>query len=205
VHQRYIMRVLILLLSLMVSTYGHPQANSKPGPSDSAIVKKVRGNIKQFMRWTDHLGDNYLVLTVTDEIKSPAKTSDKELFGYHFIRKDSLIWQLNDFEKACSFDNIVEFRNGATKITDLDNNGLSEIWIMYSLACTSDASPRTLKLIMYQGNKKYAIRGTSQPAKNMTDEKNGGKYILSKEFESLPQSFKDFAQKLWARYLYDLQ
>jgi len=199
------MKVLTLLLSLLASTYGYTQANSKPGPSDSAIVKKVKGNIKQFMRWTDHLGDNYLLLTVTNEIKSSAKTSDKELYGYHFIRKDSLVWQLTDFEKGCSFDNIVEFRNGATKITDLDKNGLSEIWIMYSLACTSDVSPRVLKLIMYQGNKKYAIRGTSQPARNMMDEKNGGKYTLSKEFESLPQPFKDFAQKLWEQHLYDLQ
>ena len=210
------MRISILLAGLLVSTYGYTQANEKPGLSDSAIVKKIKGTIKQFIRWTDNLGDNYLVLTVTDEIKSSAKISgsgldcrggctDRELYAWHFIRKDSLLWKLTDFEKACSLNNVAEFRNSATKITDLDKNGLAEIWIMYSTACITDPAPRTLKLIMYQGNKKYAIRGTSQSARNKIDEKYGGKYMPDKEFESLSQPFKDFAQKLWSQHLYDLQ
>ena len=210
------MRTIILLLLLFASTHGRTQTNKSQYLSDSSRFKPgITGSIKQFLRWTDHLGDNYLILTVTDEIKSVAKKSkygedckgdcvDKELYAYHFTGKDSLVWKLADFEKACNYDNIAEFRKGATKITDLDNNGIAEIWIMYSTACTSDVSPRTLKLIMYQGNKKYAIRGTSQPAKNRIDEKYGGKYNPDKEFESLPQSFKDFAKNLWDKYLYDV-
>jgi hypothetical protein len=209
------MRTIALLL-LFISTHGYTQTNAHPYLSDSARFKsKITGNIKQFMRWTDHLGDNYLILTVTDKIKTAVKKSrsgkdcndgcvDKELYAYHFIGKDSLLWKLADFEKACEFDNIVEFRKGATTITDLDNNGLAEVWIMYSTTCTSDISPRTLKLIMYEGNKKYAIRGTSQPSKNMTDEKFGGKFNPDKEFDGLPQSFKDFARNLWMKYLYDI-
>lgn len=211
------MRTTLLLLLLLSFTHGHTQPNSILSLTDSArFDAKITGNVKQFLRWTDRLGDNYLILTVTGELKSPAKRSqygqdceagctDKELYAYHFFGKDSLLWRLADFEKACNYDNIVEFRNKATKITDLDNNGLAEVWIMYSTSCTSDVSPRTLKLIMYQGNKKYAIRGTSQPAKNMTDEKNGGRYHPDKEFETLPQVFKDYAKNLWMKYLYDIQ
>ena len=210
------MRTIILFILLFPILNGHTQANFARQLTDSArFSSKVTGNIKQFMRWTDHLGDNYLVLCVTDELKSPAKKSkfgedcsggcaDKELYAYHFVGKDSLLWKLSDFEKACNYDNIVEFRKGATKITDLDHNGIAEVWLMYSTTCTSDVSPRTLKLIMYQGNKKYAIRGTSQPARNEIDEKSGGKFIPDKEFESLPQSFKDFGKNLWMKFLYDL-
>lgn len=184
---------------------------------DSAFLKgRIKGKIKQTHRWTDRLGDNYLVLTETGELTTPpgiAKKksdckdgcTDKEIYAYHFITKDSLLWKLNDFVNACSFDNILEYRDGATRITDLDKNGVAEIWIMYSMACTGDVSPRTLKLIMYQGNKKYAMRGTSQPSPKMEDEKYGGKYVPAKEFLTLPQSFKDYAKKLWDKYLYDIE
>src|SRR4051812_28895684 len=133
------MRTIILLLLLFASTYGRTQTNKSQYLSDSSRFKPwITGSIKQFLRWTDHLGDNYLILTVTDKIKSTDKRSttgeaceggcmDKELYAYHFIRNDSLLWRLADFEKACNHDNIVEFRNDATKITDLDNNGIAEI------------------------------------------------------------------------------
>jgi len=211
------MRFLTSLFILVFVTKTYAQTNVHAGSQDSASFKtKVKGTIKQFLRWTDRLGDNYLVLTETDETETPAGAikskvdcadgcTDKELYAYHFAGKDSLLWKLNDFVKTCNFDNIAEFRNGATKITDLDKNGLAEIWIMYSMTCTSDVSPRTLKLIMYQGNKKYAIRGTSQPSPKMKDEKYGGKFIPDKEFQTLPQSMKDFAQKLWTQYLYDFR
>lgn len=210
-------RVFIFSILSVLYTSVRAQANTDIHSSDSAFFKAlIKGNIKQFRRWTDRLGDNYLLLTETDEAKSTARISkygvpcnggcsDKELYAYHFIGKDSLLWKLNDFMKACNVDNIAEFRKGATKITDLDKNGIAEIWIMYSMTCTSDVSPRTLKLIMYEGNKKYAIRGTSQPAKNMTDEKFGAKYIPGNEFESLSQAFKDFAKKLWVENLYDIR
>jgi hypothetical protein len=211
------MRILAVLFILFFGSSGYTQPKTGLLSADSAFLKdKVKGKIKETHRWTDRLGDNYIVLTETDETETPPGyikskidcadgCTDKELYAYHFTGKDSLLWKLNDFIKVCGFDNTVEFRAGATKITDLDKNGLAEVWMMYSMTCTSDVSPRTLKLIMYQGNKKYAIRGTSQPSPKMTDEKYGGKYVPDKEFQTLPQSFKDYAQKLWMKYLYDIE
>jgi hypothetical protein len=209
------MRIIILLFFLLFLVRGYTQSKTNQFVPDSSRLKsKITGNIRHFLRWTDRLGDNMLILTISDQLRSPAKKAangedcngnctDKELYAYHFIGKDSLLWKLADFEKACNYDNLVEFRKDATRLTDLDQNGLAEIWIMYSSACSSDVSPRTLKLIMYQGNKKYAIRGTSQPARNMIDEKLGGKYKPDKEFEKLPPVFTDFAKNLWIKYLYD--
>jgi hypothetical protein len=207
------MRFQLTVFILFIGLSGYTQQKAGMLSPDSSFVK---GKIKQTHRWTDRLGDNYLVLTETDELTTPPVISkknsdckdgctDKEIFAYHFINSDSLLWKLNDFVNACSFDNILEYRKGATRITDLDKNGLAEIWVMYSMTCTSDVNPRTLKLIMYQGNKKYAIRGTSQPSPKMTDEKYGGKYVPDKEFQTLPQSFKDYAKNLWDKYLYDIE
>ncbi len=88
-------------------------------------------------------------------------------------------------------------------VTDLDSNGIAETWFIYTTACKSDVSARTMKLVMHQQNKKYIIRGTSQPAKNMIDEEYGGKYNPDSAFKSLPQKFQVFAKKLWQKHLFD--
>ncbi|MBS1576718.1 MAG: hypothetical protein JST09_15575 [Bacteroidetes bacterium] len=211
------MKVSFILFGLLLSLQASTQIHTKqPLPDSTTFKTKIIGNIKKFIRWTDRFGDNYLILTETNKIASPANITkskvdcgngctNKELYAYHFAGNDSLIWKLNDFIKNCNFDNIVEFRDEATKITDLDKNGIAEIWLMYSMTCTNDISPRTLKLIMYQGNKKYAIRGTSQTVKQKTDEKLGNKYVPDKEFQTLPHPFKDFARNLWTQYLYDVR
>src|SRR6516225_2724444 len=122
------MRTFILLFLLLSFTHGHTQTKNVWSLADSARFNaRITGIVKQFFRWTDRLGDNYLLLTVTNAIKSPAKLStngqdcrngctDKELYAYHFITKDSLLWKLADFEKDCNFDNIVEFRKNATRV-----------------------------------------------------------------------------------------
>lgn len=210
------MRIILLINFLFFFSQTHSQLVAKSSLKDSLLFKsKIKGGVKQILKWSDKLGTNYLLLSETPEISSKEKLSsfgeecedgctDKELYAYHFVNGDSLLWKLMDFQKACSFDIAVEFRNGATKITDLDSNGIAETWVMYSLTCTSDVSPRTLKLVMHQGSKKYIVRGTSQPAKRALDKENGGKYIPDVEFASLPKAFKEYARKLWLQHLYDM-
>jgi len=210
-------RILLAIKFLLLSSLLHAQISPKSSLRDSSLFRsKIKGHVKQLLQWRDKLGLNYLVLTETPEFTSSAKTSswdqdcteegctDKELYAYHFLNTDSLLWKITDFERACSVDIFVEFRKNATRVTDLDSNGVAETWIMYSLTCTSDVSPRKLKLIMHQGSKKYSIRGTSQPAKQMLDGAFGGKYFPDASFSSLPARWKNYAKKLWAQNIYDL-
>jgi hypothetical protein len=209
-------RVFVLILFLLPQ-FLCAQLGVKPGLRDSVAFKgKYKGAVQHLYRWNDKLGDNWLVLTVTDDIPSKAKTSgfdedcdgectDRELYAYHFLGMDSLTWKVQDFERACNWDNLVEYRPKSIKITDLDSNGVAEVWMMYSMTCTSDVSPRTLKLIMYQGKSKAAIRGTSQSAKNMIDKEYGGKYSPDKQFLSLPLKLRQFGEKLWKQNLYDYE
>jgi hypothetical protein len=213
----------IFMKKFLIATFLIPthqlfaQIESSSSLQDSSLFRlKVKGHIKQVVKWADKLGVNYLVLSETDEYISFADTStwgqdckeerclDKELYAYHFLNGDSLLWKVFDFQRACSADNIVEFRKNGTRVTDLDNNGIGETWIMYSITCTSDVSPRTLKLIMHQAQKKYVIRGTSQPKKEFLDEEFGGKYNPDANFSTLSTSFKSFAKKLWDANLYDI-
>ena len=89
-------------------------------------------------------------------------------------------------------------------ITDLDKDGISEIWIPYATVCTSEAVPLPMKIIMYEGNQKYAMRGLSHYLDPTVKESNmhpdlkrriGGK--MDEALLSAPQSFRNYAQQLW--------
>jgi hypothetical protein len=208
----------LCLIVVFLSAQLHAQIRSVSSLKDSSLFKaKIKGHVVQLFKWTDKSGVNYLVLTETSEFKSKAKRSswdqdcneefcgDKEIYAYHFLGVDSLLWRVMDHERACTVDLVAEFRRKATTITDLDKDGVAETWIMYSLTCTSDVSPRALKLIMHEGSKKYAIRGTSQPGRNFTEPEYGGKYYPDSSFAALPAVLKAFGKNLWNKNLYDLE
>lgn len=211
------MRALLLFPFVFFSFLLCAQVTAKPGLADSLLFKgRIKGDVQQLLKWKDKRGENFLVLAVTGDLKSAAKTSlygddceggcsDRALYAYHFLGRDSLLWKVQDFEKACGFDNLVNFRPHATKVTDLDNDGVAEIWFMYSMTCASDVSPQTLKLFMCRGKEKYVVRGTSQPAKNMTDREYGGKCKPDKAFLGLPPLLKAYGMQLWKANLYDLE
>lgn len=89
------------------------------------------------------------------------------------------------------------FVKNTLRITDLDNNGKGEVWLMYRTVCHGDVSPSNLKVIMYQEQQKFAMRGTSKV--RVSDNRfDGGDYKFDRAFMAAPQIFRDFAQKLWA-------
>jgi len=135
----------------------------------------VKGRFKQGFRWNDLDGENYLILTETGPFETPGQRrrqdfdagQDAELYAHRFVNVNgqfSLVWQVRDFVRNCPLDITAEFLTAATEVTDLDNDGFAEAWVMYKTACRSDVSPATLKLIMYEVNQKYAMRGTTRIA-----------------------------------------
>ncbi len=72
---------------------------------------------------------------------------------------------------------------------------------MYKTTCHGDVSPCDMKIIMYENNQKYAVRGESRVQVGVLDngEKQfiGGEYKLDENFKKGPKVFKEFAQKLW--------
>src|ERR1043165_9397168 len=122
-----------------------------------------------------------------------------DLYAYKFSKKDGKIiqdWKIQDFVRDCPFDITASFVKDAFQVTDLDNNGKAEVWVMYKVTCRSDVSPCEMKIIMYEGETKHAMRGQNKvPA----DEKTywGGEYKFDEAFEAAPKSFRNFALKLW--------
>ncbi|HLL85354.1 MAG TPA: hypothetical protein VK420_21970 [Longimicrobium sp.] len=156
-------------------------------------------------RWTDRLGENTLILTQTGKLRGRScppgqgPCSDAEVYAYHYVRRGaavSLLWRTADFERGCEFDLYAGFIPESVAITDLDADGVAESSFMYLLACRSDVSPATLKLIMHEGAQKYAARGSSRPR----GAGMGGEMRPDAALTSAPRTFGEFVGAQWRRF-----
>lgn len=170
-----------------------------------------RGTVVEALKWSDVNGDNILILTVTgnfawrdyDNDSTGYMIQDKsELYAYLF-QKNNLNksykrqWRVYDYTKCFGVDWFTGFTPKATTITDLDNDGITEITMSYVSICRGGMDPGAMKMIMYEENTKYALRGSTML---MCGGKNpyGGEF---KESENLKGGayFKNFLIKHWNR------
>jgi hypothetical protein len=173
----------------------------------NSVPKNIQyaGNIVEAVRWTDNTGDNIVLLTIN---KSQSKSapddsySDGALYVYHFIvLGDSTkpTWRVYDYVKECPVDIILYFVDKTFAVTDLNKDGKAEVWIMYKVSCQGDVSPIPMKIIMYQDNKKFAVRGTTRVKLSATDYM-GGEYSYDEAFKNAPAEFRQYAEKLWKQH-----
>ena len=166
------------------------------------------GTIKDSVGWMDAAGEHIIIATETgihesNKFKHENEGLDAEIFAYHYIvKKDSatLIWKIHDFIQDCPVDIEASFIKNTLQVTDLDKDGIAEIWLMYKTACHGDVSPCDMKILLYQGLKKQVVSGQNKVhiSKDLTD---GGDYTFDKSFTNGPQAFRDFAIKLWEENL----
>ncbi len=176
---------------------------------DSALLPKAiifKGKIINTARWTDNMGDNLVILTETGEYQSPTIKGDDTyrdgaLYGYHYVvQSDSvkLLWKVYDFIKECPVDVKANFIKNTFAVTDLNHDGKAEIWLMYKTVCHGDISPSTMKIIMYEGNQKFAVRGTNK-VKVSENKFMGGDYFFDDSFKTSPEAFREYAKQLWQK------
>jgi hypothetical protein len=194
--------IIALLSSFTIFGQGK-MALTKLDPTNLPAKIEYKGAIKNAVRWTDKLGDNIVITTETGEYQSKSRKEnvfrDAELFAYHFIIKDDIIlqtWKVYDFIKECPVEIELNFINKTFNVTDLNNDGIGEIWLMYQTVCHGDVSPSYMKVIMYQDQQKYEMSGQRKII--MADKKvYGGDYKFDKAFNDGPKIFREFAMRLW--------
>ena len=175
----------------------------------SEIPKEIsyRGTLKEAVRWTDESGVNLVITCETEEAVSKNAPSEdyreKYLFAHHYLLFEDSIrqtWKVTDYIKECPLDIAADFVDNTFRVTDLDKDGIAEVWMMYLLTCTGDVSPVEMKIIMYEGTQKHAMRGH-----NRVDigygRMEGGDYNFDKAFNQAPAAFRDFAKKLWNTHI----
>lgn len=164
---------------------------------------KYEGQVKEALSWIDKKGSNIVLITETGEYPSKKENHDNyrdaELFAYHFLLKNDSFkqsWKVYDFIKDCPVDIKANFVKNTLQITDLNQDTIGEVWLMYKVVCHGDISPPQMKIIMYQGQQKYAMRGRSKVelSKNQYE---GGEYKFDLAFINGPDKFRKFAKRLW--------
>lgn len=177
---------------------------------DSAQVSKAlkyKGNFKEGFQWKDKTGE-YIVFTsetgvyINENFPHENDGSDAEVFAQCYsLGNNQLVWKVNDFIKDCMVDIDAAFKTNTLSVTDLDKNGIAEVWMVYELACKGDVSPSDLKVIMYEGNQKFAMRGQTKIRTGIENHGKpvfeGGSYTFDKAFKEGPKEFRDYAEKLW--------
>lgn len=203
--------------------------------TDVPATIRLKGAVQEVWKWKDNLGENLLITTIVMpyEDKKVSETygeegKSAELYAFHYVKKEDgqyrQVWMITDAEKGCPFDLTCEFLKNAISITDLDADGLAETTVQYKLACRSDVSPALMKLIMHEGETKYALRGmmwygapdekfdvTEQNANlenlagyKKTEEeyyKTWGRYESEKEFAGAPAEFITHARSRWMKFV----
>ena len=161
------------------------------------------GNIVQAVRWTDSTGDNIVILTATEKTQSKnAPGRDAALYAYHYVVSGDSIkqtWKVYDYIKECDTDMDLYFVDNAFAVTDLNKDGKAEVWIMYKNSCRGDVSPAPMKIIMYQDNKKFAVRGTNK-VQHSANYYAGGEFTFDDAFKKAPAEFRQYAEKLWKQH-----
>ena len=200
------MKILRTLLLLILSQTAFAQV--KVTPLDKKAIPssiKYSGHVVNAARYTDSEGEHIIITTETGEIKSKEPDYEDyrkaELFAYDYLVKNGtpkIVWQLHDFTIDCPFDLKARYIPKTFAVTDINKDGKTEVWLMYSVVCHGDVSPSDMKIIMYEGVKKFAIRGQSF-VKLSAKETYGGTYTMDEAFKNGPEVFRQYAIQLWKK------
>jgi len=168
-----------------------------------ALPKSVnfKGKVINAIKYIDKDGEQLVITTEDRSQNENFKSAD--LYAYHYNLKDNkfmFTWKVHDFVADCSLDLTASFLPGTFAVTDLNKNGKAEVWLMYQTACRGDVSPIIMKIIMYEAEKKYAVRGTHK-VKVSEKEFIGGEYRFDDAFATGSEIFKQYAVELWKKNL----
>jgi hypothetical protein len=198
------MKLYILALLSIVSLTTHAQVRVVK-LDKTAIPKSItyKGHIVDAAKYSGNDGEHIIFTTETGITNSKGINNDglreTALYAYDYKLVDlkyTLTWKLYDFVEPCGVDVAAEYLPNTFAVTDIDKDGVAEIWLMYKTTCTGDVSPAILKIIMYQGNKKHAMRGETK-VKLPGETPYGGRYTFDAAFKAVPAAFRNYAINLW--------
>ena len=157
-------------LSILLFCSLGAQAQLRVSPLAPAAVPaalKRSGRVVQALRYTDRTGTYTVLATEVGPRPDPAAQGGEgqraDLYAYQYPATGvAPTWQVHDFVDDCPLDLAAQFVPKGLTITDLDQDGTAEVWLVYRTTCRGDVSPSTQKIIMYEGPRKYAMRGSSR-------------------------------------------
>lgn len=99
------------------------------------------GKIINAVRYTDNDGEHIIITTETGKTKTKGaeddfKDMDLYAYSYKIIGNQQILsWQVHDFVKECPVDIKANYIPNTFAVTDLNNDGKAEVWLMYTTVC----------------------------------------------------------------------
>ena len=205
----------IICVSSLLFMFSPCKAKEKSDIEDTTITlidslpKQLvyEGKVKEAINWADKEGKHIAIITetgiyVSEKFGHDNDGADAEIFAYHYLLNEKtdryeLKWKIYDYISDCPVDIAANFIENTFKVTDLDNNGIHEVWVMYQKVCHGDVSPFEMKVIMYEGNTKYAMRRENK-IQLSDNESFGGEYKFDNNFTKGKNVFREYARKIWS-------
>ncbi|MDO7874406.1 hypothetical protein Q5H93_06650 [Hymenobacter sp. ASUV-10] len=194
-----------LLAALLLSTpLAQAQLRVTPlAPTAVPTALKRSGKVVQALRYTDRTGTYTVLATQSGPAPDPkAQATDgqrADLYAYQYPATGPASWQVHDFEADCPLDLAAAFRPKGLSVTDLDQDGTAEVWLVYRTVCRGDVSPSNQKIIMYEGPSKYAVRGTARLVLG-NGQFDGGTSTFDAAWAAAPAAFRQHATRLWQQH-----
>ncbi|MGN6177573.1 MAG: M949_RS01915 family surface polysaccharide biosynthesis protein [Mucilaginibacter sp.] len=196
------MKLISILILLLAMQFASAQVkvmhlNGKDIPKNMPY----QGGLKDAIQYTDKEGTHVVIMTedITDD-KDDGDMRKASIYAFSYLKNGNsatLQWKMYDFTDLCNVDLEATYKDNAY-VTDLDKNGVAEVWLTYIEACKGDASPSAMKIIMHEGAKKFAMRGTTR-VNTGNNVYMGGSYTFDEAFKAAPQSFRNYALQLWKK------
>ena len=195
----------IILLAFIQST----SAQIKITALDNKTIPRsihYKGHIVNASQYGDTEGEHIIIATETGEVAVKVDGDDDsnrkaEVYAYDYKITNGqpiLNWQMHDFTIVCPVDTKAKYVPNTFAITDLNKDGKAEVWLMYIIGCRGGVDPGSMKIIMHEGIKKYAIRGSSRV--KVTDmDYSGGEFTMDEVFKAGPEAFRQYALQLWKK------
>tara|TARA_B100001758_G_C18394210_1_gene604866 strand:- start:623 stop:1210 length:588 start_codon:yes stop_codon:yes gene_type:complete len=186
------MKKLLIFICVPMMLFSQEIQYSKPNYYDVPLSQNHK-NVIDIYTWYDVLGKNTLIFTAKEGCGDGYDYCD--LRAYHYTGNGNLLWDIKDYAP-----NKTDIRRKKTKITDLDDDGVAEISILYTLGYRGSG----VKLIMHEKGKKYAIRGERWERTNDDCAYSYSMYGKN-SFESARSSFKSYAKNLFLKEINNLK
>lgn len=168
-----------------------------------------KGIVVDAIKWNDKEGEKLVILSMTGLFEAKEYGADSlnyilhnksEVYAYLFLKKTnfdtySKIWRISESNDCYSDNWFTGFIPQSATITDLDEDGISELTLPYLLLCRTKNETGKLNILMYEGKDKYEVSGNTIINCNQANSEKG---VFSKSDNlSYRPVFSDFLKKRW--------
>lgn len=199
----FVMRSIFSVILALISPLLSAEISITDEPIPESVMSEIDAQVLGSYSFDDKKGSHVLVLTSKE-----TKTEDTDRWSLHalqFLETNTgwkKEWVIRDWVDCPDLDIDARFLFDFFTFTDLDDDGIAETTVSYSLMCAGGIAPSTIKTIMREGKDKYAVRGESfvyvkaPPGKN--DIVDGGTFKADWTLDLHPD-FKHHLISVWKR------